>query len=83
MRSLSAITYTNIPLVSFNNSAAIKLKASNVKLTNFRIFNDVIPDDQKSNVLNQNIIEDNNHLILADNANRQLYAANIPNKRWE
>jgi len=75
--------YTNVNLSSFEIDQSIMLRASNIKYTNMRIFDDVIPDIEKSNVLNQNIIIDTNHLLLADNANRKLYTANIPNKLWE
>ena len=76
-------TYSDTPIESFTHSNDIIVKTSNIKLTNIRILDTVIPDVSKSNLLNQNKIKDSNHLILADNANRQLYARNIPNKLWE
>lgn len=75
--------YENISNELFTHTKEIVVNSSNIKLTNIRIFDDVIPDISKSNILNQNIVKDSNHLILADNANKPLYTINIPNKRWE
>ena len=81
--SVASISYSNVPLFSFEIDKTITVYASDVKMTNIRIFNDIIPDEAKSNILLQRIIQDSNYLILADNATSQLYTANIPNTRWE
>ena len=83
LKNLAKIEYTNVPLNSFNINKTITIFASDIKLTNVRIFNDVIPEEQKSNILVQRIIQDSNYLILADNATKELYTANIKNTRWE
>jgi len=77
------VTYSNIPLNSFDINQTITVYASDVKMTNIRIFNDVIPEDSKSNILLQRVIQDSEYLILADNATKELYTPNILNKRWE
>ena len=59
------------------------LKACDIKLTNIRVFDDVIPEESKSNILLQRVIQDADYLILADNATRQLYTPNLQNTRWE
>ena len=83
LKNLAKIEYTNVPLNSFNINKTITIFASDIKLTNVRIFNDIIPEEQKSNILVQRIIQDSNYLILADNATKELYTANIKNTRWE
>lgn len=75
--------YSDIETESFSHSQNIVLNSCDIKLTNIRIFDDVIPVDSKSNILNQQIIKDSNHLILSDNADRKLYVRNIPNINWE
>lgn len=83
LQNVASIVYSNIPLISFNIDQIITLYASDIKYTNLRIFNDVIPDASKSNILLQEIIQDSNYLILADNATRKLYTQNVLNTRWE
>jgi hypothetical protein len=83
LKLLYTKTYSNISNESFSHNTDLVVNTSNIKLTNIRILDDVIPDESKSNLLNQNIIKDSNHLILADNANIQMYARNVPNKLWE
>ena len=44
-----------------------------MKITNIRLFIDVIPENQHSKILNQSIIrDDSKYLIFADNANQRL-----------
>ena len=84
LTNIASITYSDVPLNSFNINKTITVYASDIKLTNLRIFNDVIPNESKSNILLQRIIKDSNYLILADNATKQLYTSeSILNTRWE
>jgi len=83
LKIISNINYTGVSLNSFNINKTITIFASDIKLTNIRIYNDLIPNEHKSNMLIQRIVQDSNYLILADNATRQLYTTNIPNTRWE
>ena len=83
LQKIASIEYDNVPLNSFNINKTITIYASDIKLTNIRIFNDVIANEVKSNILIQRIIQDANYLILADNASRELYTSNILNPRWE
>lgn len=69
--------------ISFEINETITLYASDVKLTNIRIFNNIIPRESISDILQQRVIQDSQYLILADNASRQLYTDNILNTRWE
>lgn len=77
------IEYENVPLNRFDIDKIISVSASDIKLTNIRILSDVIPDESKSNILLQRIIQDSEYLILADNATRELYTNNVKNTRWE
>jgi hypothetical protein len=50
-----------------------KIKGGDMKITNIRLFVDVIPESQHSKMLNQSIIrDDSKYLIFADNANQKL-----------
>jgi len=52
---------------------------SDMKLTNVRLFLDVIPEDTHNKILNQYVIrEDSKYLVFADNANTRLYLPNFP-----
>jgi len=53
--------------------------ASDIKLTNIRLFSDVIPEYHHHKLLNQYIIgNDSSHLIFADNANEKLILPRFP-----
>jgi hypothetical protein len=83
LQKVASTEYTNISLNSFDIDQTITVYASDIKMTNLRIFNDVIPEESKSNILLQRVIQDAQYLILADNATKQLYTSNILNTRWE
>lgn len=52
--------------------------ASDMKVTNIRLFSDVIPENIHNKVLNQYIIgNDSDYLIFADNATTRLYLPNF------
>ncbi len=67
---------------TFSHEKDMEIIGSDIKYTNLRVFKDVIPTDSINNILNQLIITDANKLILADNANKKLYAENYVNKLW-
>ena len=80
------LLYSNslsIEPLDFSHSENIELIGSDIKYTNLRVFNDVIPEEKINNLLNQIIITDENKLILADNSNRRLYADNFPKDKWD
>lgn len=56
----------------------MNILASNSKITNIRIFNDIVLPDVHDKVLNQNIVRDSQYLILADNSNKVMKAKNFP-----
>lgn len=56
-----------------------KILGSDMKITNLRLFSDVIPEDTHTKILNQAIIrDDSKYLIFADNANQQIVLPNFP-----
>lgn len=81
--NVGSTQFNNTPLNNFDIQKTITIISSDIKLTNIRIFNDIIPEESRSNILLQKVVHDSNNLILADNANRQLYTSNVKNTRWE
>jgi len=56
-----------------------KLMGCDMRITNIRLFSDVIAQKEHNKILNQNIIRDDaSHLIFADNANQQIVLPNFP-----
>lgn len=52
---------------------------SDMKLTNVRLFLDIIPEDTHNKILNQYVMrEDSKYLVFADNANTRLYLPSFP-----
>lgn len=81
--NIASVTYSDITPNSFNINETITIYSSNIKLTNIRIYTDVIPNESKSNTLIQRIVQDSDYLLLADNATNILYTPNVKNTRWE
>jgi len=60
-----------------NNTCEIL--ASDMSVTNIRMFTEVIPEDQHNKILNQYIIrDDSKYLVFADNATTRLYLPRFP-----
>ena len=56
-----------------------KLLSCDMKITNIRLFIDVIPEDQHTKILNQTMIrDDSKYLLFADNANQRLVLPSMP-----
>lgn len=56
-----------------------EILASDMKITNIRLFLDLIPKEEHNKLLNQYIIrDDSKYLVFADNANTRLYLNNYP-----
>ena len=70
----------NIEAIEFdieNNNP--KILGSDMKVTNIRLFSDIIPEDTHNKLLNQSIIgNDSRYLIFADNANTRLFLNKYP-----
>ena len=53
--------------------------ASDMKITNIRLFSDVIPENVQNKILNQYIIgDDSKYLIFGDNATTRIYLSKFP-----
>lgn len=74
--------YDNIENQEFNHNIDITIVGSNMRLTNLRILNDYISVDEINNILNEFIIKRADKLLLADNADKGMYATNYVNKNW-
>lgn len=83
LSNLVHIDYENVPLNSFEVDNIITIKASDIKLTSIRIYSDIAQGISKSNILLQNVVQDSDFLLMADNANKKIYTSNIKNTRWE
>ena len=59
-------------------SLSLKVTASNMLLTNLRIFKDIILDTEITSIMNQQIIRDTDYAILVDNSNRTFVLPNYP-----
>jgi hypothetical protein len=72
-------TSTLVPVeFELETGIQMKIKASDMKVTNIRMFNDVIPETEHTKLLNQYLIgEDYKSLIFADNANKRLVLPNL------
>jgi hypothetical protein len=81
--SLYNTEFTGITLNSFEIDKVITINSSDIKLTNIRIYDDVVSINSKNNILIQRVVQDADHLIIGDNANKKLYTSNIENTRWE
>ena len=69
--------FTETELFIENTSA--KLLGSDMKITNIRLFDDIIPISTHNKILNQSVIgPDTKHLIFADNANKKLVLPYLP-----
>jgi len=74
--------YDNTYVQSFEHEMDMFVKGSNIQYTNLRVLTDVIPDNEINGVLNQFYIADNEKVLLADNADKNIYTDNYINKNW-
>jgi hypothetical protein len=79
---IKTITY-NITPDEFEHENNIKLLGSNIYYTNLRLLNDVIPGNQITNVLKENILRDEQYLIFADNATKKIITTNYWNRNFK
>jgi len=75
-------TYENIYTQEFEHDCDLNIKGSNIKYTNLRILTDVIPENETFNILNQFYVDNNEKVILIDNADKNIYTTNYINKNW-
>jgi hypothetical protein len=74
--------YERVDVQSFEHECDLTIKGSNMKFTNLRIFTDIIPENEIFTVLNQFYIANAEKILLADNADKNIYTENFINKNW-
>ena len=66
-------------VIDYTTTNSTRLVGSDMKATNIRLFNDVIPESYHNKILNQYIIgDDSKNLIFADNATTRIYLPKFP-----
>lgn len=69
----------NINSYEFDIHNELQILASDMRITNIRLFSDIIPEDVHNKILNQYIIgDDSKYLIMADNATEKLFLPRFP-----
>jgi len=66
----------------FSHNEKLKIKGSRMFIANVRVLNDLIKDGDEQIILNELIIKDAQHVIVADNTEKKILAENIFNKNW-
>jgi hypothetical protein len=68
-----------IPFDAYLEDTKCKIISSDMKVTNIRLFDDIIPVTTHNKLLNQAIIgNDSKNLIFADNANTRIFLPKFP-----
>jgi hypothetical protein len=66
-------------VIDYTTTNSTRLVGSDMKATNIRLFNDVIPESYHNKILNQYIIgDDSKNLIFADNATTRIFLPKFP-----
>lgn len=68
--------------LEFNHDERISVKGSRMYISNIRVLDDLIKDGDEQIILNELIVKDAQHVIVADNTEKQIVAENITNKNW-
>ena len=68
---------------SFIHDINLSLIGNQIKISNIRVLNDVIPEGEITNILREKILSKESYLILADNAGKKLIATNYFNRNWK
>lgn len=77
LRLLHSQTFTTESKFIEIESQNARILASDMKMTNIRMFSEIIPESDHTKILNQSIIgNDSKYLIFADNANRRITLPN-------
>ena len=67
------------PFEYLNESDTCEILASDMKVTNIRLFSEIIPKEYHNKLLNQYIVgDDSKHMIFADNATQRIFIPNYP-----
>jgi hypothetical protein len=74
--------YNGVYVQSFEHEYDLQIKGSDIKYTNLRILTDVIPNSEINGSLNQFYVANAEKVLLADNADKNIYTNNYINKNW-
>jgi hypothetical protein len=79
LRKIYSDSRDMVPFEALVEGADCLVIASDMRATNIRLFNDVIPEDYHDKLLNQMIVgNDSRHLVFADNANMRIDLPRYP-----
>lgn len=79
LRRLYSNQQTITPITFEARDFTAQILGSDMKLTNIRLFAEVIPETEHTKMLNQYIVrDDSKHLVFADNATTRLYLPKFP-----
>jgi hypothetical protein len=63
----------------YSNNRYPEILGSDMKVTNIRLFTEIVPEEYHNKLLNQYVIrDDTKYLVFADNATTRLYLPNFP-----
>ena len=79
LRKVYSGSQTIVPVNYQIENSTCEILASDMSVTNIRMFTEIIPEDQHNKILNQYIIrDDSKYLVFADNATTRLYLPRFP-----
>jgi hypothetical protein len=79
LRLVHSDTIDIVPFDAYLENIKCKLISSDMKVTNIRLFDNIIPVEVHNKLLNQAILgDDSKHLIFADNANTRIFLPRSP-----
>lgn len=80
LRKVYSNSQTITPIAyQIEGDSTCEILASDMRITNIRMFTDVIPADQHNKICNQYVIrDDSKYLVFADNATTRLYLPKFP-----
>jgi hypothetical protein len=80
LRKVYSNSQTITPIAyQIEGDVTCEILASDMKITNIRMFTDIIPADQHNKICNQYVIrDDSKYLVFADNATTRLYLPKFP-----
>lgn len=79
LRLVHSGTMDSLPIEAFIENTNARITASDMKITNIRLFSDVIPEESHNKLLNQIIVgNDSRYLVFADNANTRITLPKFP-----
>lgn len=63
-----SMTINDVDNIEFNSNVNYEIKSSNLIITNIRVYDQTLEVEKQSNLLNQNVVQDEQRTIIIDNA---------------